>query len=274
MSSTKKFPDLEFPVHQDLVDLPSKGQFYAKDHPLYGQSCVEIGHIRGPEEDILTNKDYLRRDIAVDKLLQSLIVNDALKDDKVYNQLLIADQLAMITKARITAYTYDYACSIRCPSCRETSNFVFDLRKYAVKYPDIAADKDVSYDEETNQFIVNIPNTKISLRILPYTVDTQRKIKAKLLAKKDKTLTKKERYEDVIFSINEETDRKYVAEFFKVAPAFYLKWLETVIEDINIQISFEQQFVCKSCQFEQDLEPPFTVDFLYTPKMNRKKTSE
>lgn len=274
MSSTKKFPDLEFPVHQDMVDLPSKGKFYSKDHPLFGQTCVEILHIRGPEEDILTNKDYLRRDIAVDKLLQSLIVNDALKEDKAYNQLLIADQLLMITTARITAYTYDYACSIKCPECRETANFTFDLRKYTVIYPDLQFDKDITYDEEANQFIVNIPDTKISLRLLPYTVETQKKIKAKLLAKKDKTLTKKDKYEDIIFSINDETDRAYVAEFFKAVPAFYLKWLETVIEDINIQISFKQKYVCKFCQAEQDLEPPFTLDFLYTPKIQRKKPRE
>lgn len=273
-SSNSKFPELVFPSYTDMVDLPSGGKFYPKDHPLYCQTSVEIKQIRGPEEDILTNKDYLRRDIAVDKLLLSLIKNEQLKQEAAYNQLLIADQLMLINQARMTAYTYDYACSVRCPACKTTSTFKFDLRKHKVTLPDLTDDKEVKYDENTNQFIVNIPDTKIVLRLLPYTVGTQRKIKAKLLAKKDKTLTKKERYEDVIFSINDETDRKYINEFFNAIPAFYLKWLEAVIEDINISVSFEQQFVCSTCQHEQDLEPPFTADFLYTPKIQRKKSQE
>lgn len=271
MSSAQKFPELVFPSHIDMVDLPSGGKYYPKDHPLYGQSSIEIGQIRAHEEDILTNKDYLRRDIAVDKLLLSLFKNDSLKTDKNYGQLLVADQLMMINQARMTAYTYDYTCAVRCSSCGETSQFKFDLRNHTVKLPDLEKDKDVIYDEDTNQFVVTIPDTKIVLRLLPYTVDTQQKVKAKLLKKKDKSLTKCERYEDIIFSINDETDRKYVVEFFKVIPAFYLKWLEAVIEDINISVSFEQQFVCKFCQHEQDLEPPFTKDFLYTPKIQRQK---
>jgi len=274
MSSNNKFPELVFPSYTDMVDLPSGGKFYPKDHPLYGQTCVEIKQIRGPEEDILTNKDYLRRDIAVDKLLLSLIKNDNLKQDYAYNNLLIADQLMLVNQARMTAYTYDYSCSIRCPACKVVSNFKFDLRKHKIILPDLSNDKDVKYDEDTNQFVVTIPDTKIVLRLLPYTVGTQRKIKNKLLAKKDKSLSKKERYEDVIYSINDETDRKYISEFFNVVPAFYLKWLEAVIEDINITVSFEQQFVCSSCQYDEDLEPPFTVDFLYTPKIQRKKLQE
>lgn len=274
MSSNSKFPELVFPVYSDMVDLPSGGKFYPKDHPLYGQTSVEIKQIRGPEEDILTNKDYLRRDIAVDKLLLSLLKNDQLKQEAVYNQILIADQLMMINQARMTAYTYDYNCSIRCPSCKNTSVFKFDLRKSKVVIPDLSEDKEVKYDEETNQFVVSLPDTKVVLRLLPYTIGTQKAIKNKLLAKKDKILTKKERYEDIVFSINDETDKKYIAEFFNVVPAFYLKWLEAVIEDINISVSFEQQFVCSTCQHEEDLEPPFTADFLYTPKIQRKKSQE
>lgn len=275
MSSTnKKFPDLVFPIGTDMVELPSGGKFYSKDHPLYQQSCVEILHMRGPEEDILTNKDYLRKDIAVDKLLQALILDKTLQRETAYDQMLIADQLLLLTTARITAYTFDYVCSITCPACASVSKFNFDLRKYKVKSPNLENDKDVTYDEDTNQFIVTIPDTKIVLRILPYTVSTQKKIKAKLALKKVKTLTKKEKYEDIIVSINDEKDRRYIEDFFNAIPAFYLKWLESVIEDINISISFEQTFECENCGFTQDMEPPFTVDFLYTPKITRKKQSE
>jgi len=270
-TTTNKFPDLVFPSYTDMVDLPSKGKFYLKGHPLFEQTSVEIGQIRGPEEDILTNKDYIKRDIAVDKLLQSLLKNDQLRQDHFYDQLLIADQMLLVTQARITAYTFDYPCAIKCSECRETSNFSFDLRKYTVKTPSLENDKDVSYNEETNEFLVSIPDTQITLVIKPYTVGIQKKIKNKILAKKEKNLTKKEKYEDIIVSINGESDRKYINQFFEVIPAFYLKWLEAVIEDINIQISFEQEFVCKFCQHTQNLEPPFTLDFLYTPKIHRKK---
>lgn len=262
---------LLFPVGVDLVDLPSQGNFYGKDHPLCNNKCVEIMHMRGAEEDILANRDYIKKDIVLDKLLKSLIKDSDLKLDKHYNKLLVADQVAMIVRARTTAYTWHYPTLITCPACKTSVEFSFDLRKMEVKFPNLENDKNISYDAEKNRFVIKMPNVDLTFVTLPLTVEVQKKISNKLLSKKDKILTSKEKLEDFIVSVNNIETREIVEEFFKHAPAFYVKWLETAIADTNINISFAQEFHCDNCDHREVMEPPFTIDFLFTPKIKREK---
>lgn len=261
-----------FPSERSLIDLPSGGKFYPLGHPLCGQSHIEFFHMRAAEEDILTNRDYLKRDIAVEKLVHSVLVNDELKKDVNFSEILIADFSAIILNLRILAYTNDYEVSVSCPKCKETSKYIFDLNEYKYSKYDFSNDEDVLYNEQENLFHIKIPNTKILVKIYPNTIGIQRKIKNKLLNKKNKELTNKDMYEDLIHSINDSKDLKLIDLFFKQIPAFYLKWLITVIDDINPKLSLSQNFECKHCGYEEEIEPPFTTSFLFVQKINRKKT--
>ena len=68
---------LNFVVPTEFVDLPSGGVFYPEGHPLNGQTAVEIKHMTAKEEDILTSRTLLKKGVAIDRLLQSIIVNKA-----------------------------------------------------------------------------------------------------------------------------------------------------------------------------------------------------
>jgi hypothetical protein len=268
--SSNKLPELSFPTDTSLVDLPSHGKFYLPDHPLHQQQCAELIHMRGVEEDILTNRDYIKKEVAIDKLLQSLFCDSRLKEDRFYSKILFADQSAMILKTRIAAYTSDYPVTVICPRCKESVRYKFDLSKYTVKEPDYESDPNVMYNESDNTFSIKIPNTEITVKVVLATVGYHRKVKNKILNKKRKELTNKELYEDLIVSINEVSDLKLVDTFFKEIPAFYLKWLKTVLDDINPSISLVQDFTCEYCGHQDEIEPPFTTDFLFPQKLERK----
>ena len=60
-------------------------------------------YMTAKEEDILTNANYIRQGIVIDKLLQSLIVTPINYDD-----LLIGDKNAILIAARILGYGKDY----------------------------------------------------------------------------------------------------------------------------------------------------------------------
>ena len=45
---------LSFVVPTEFVELPSKGRFYPKEHPLHNKEVIEIKHMTAKEEDILT----------------------------------------------------------------------------------------------------------------------------------------------------------------------------------------------------------------------------
>ena len=48
---------VEISTPTQIVDLPSRGLFYPKEHPWYGKESVEIRFMTAKDEDILVNKD-------------------------------------------------------------------------------------------------------------------------------------------------------------------------------------------------------------------------
>lgn len=261
--------DLAFPVGKDIVDLPSKGNFYKQGHPFCGQTCTEILHMRGHEEDIIANRDYIRREIVLDKLLLSILCDPSLKDEKVFNDILIVDQAKLILQARISAYTWEYPVTLTCPKCREVVKFTFDLRKSKTVDPSFENDSNIKYLLDENLFEITIPDTTIVIKVKPLTIGVQKRFKNKLLSRKKKDISLREKYEDILVSINGINDPRIYDQFFKSIPAFYLKWFEAVLEDINPKLSLEQQFECENCGYLEDLEPPFSTDFLFTPKLTK-----
>ena len=60
---------LSYVVPTELVDIPSKGKFYPPEHPLHNKDQIEIRHMTAKDEDILVNQSYLKKGVAIDKLL-------------------------------------------------------------------------------------------------------------------------------------------------------------------------------------------------------------
>ena len=60
----KKF---KFPT--EIVELPSKGLLYPKNNPL-SSGKIEMKYMTAKEEDILTNQNYIKQGIVLDKLMR------------------------------------------------------------------------------------------------------------------------------------------------------------------------------------------------------------
>ena len=52
---------MQYAVPTDIVDLPSKGQFYGEGHPLFGKDSVEIRHMTAKDEDVLTKRSLIKK---------------------------------------------------------------------------------------------------------------------------------------------------------------------------------------------------------------------
>ena len=92
----------EFKFPTEEVELPSKGLVYPKDNPL-SSGKIEMKYMTAKEEDILTNQNYIKQGIVIDKLLKSLIVSKVNYDD-----LIVGDKNAVLIAARILGYGKDY----------------------------------------------------------------------------------------------------------------------------------------------------------------------
>jgi hypothetical protein len=73
---------LNFVTPTFLVDLPSKGRYYPQGHPLRGKESLEIREMTAKEEDILTSKNLITKNIVLDKLLESVIINKNIDNDQ------------------------------------------------------------------------------------------------------------------------------------------------------------------------------------------------
>ena len=93
--------DFKFPTEE--VDLPSKGLIYAKDNPL-SSGKVEMKYMTAKEEDILSNQAYIQKGVVLDKLLNSLLINDKVKID----DLIIGDKNALLIASRVLGYGKEY----------------------------------------------------------------------------------------------------------------------------------------------------------------------
>ena len=152
MANESKFPT-------EVVELPSKGYFYPKDNPL-ASGKVEMKYMTAKEEDILTSPNLLKQGIAIDKLLESLIVDKNIN----INDLLIGDKNALIVAARILAYGKEYEF-VTFDDSGEEVNATVDLTTLN--------DKEIDFDklpQGINEFPFELPNSKraIILRFLTH----------------------------------------------------------------------------------------------------------
>ena len=91
----------KFPT--EVIDLPSKGLVYPKEHPL-SSGNVEIKYMTAKEEDILTSPNLIEKGIVLDKLLESIIVTEGVKLD----DFIMGDKNTLLVSARILGYGKDY----------------------------------------------------------------------------------------------------------------------------------------------------------------------
>jgi hypothetical protein len=190
--------EIKFPT--EIVELPSKGLVYPPDSPL-ASGKIEMKYMTAKEEDILTNQNYIKQGIVLDKLLKSLIVSPI-----DYDNLILGDKNAVLVSARILGYGKDYSFKYK------GETVTVDLTECPLRYLD-----ESQVTVGVNEFSYTLPttNTQITYKIL--TNKDEKEIQAELEGykklNKDFTPELSTRLKHVIQSVNGNTDKKAVREF-------------------------------------------------------------
>ena len=191
--------ELNFPT--EIVELPSKGLIYPEGHPLRSGK-VEMKYMTAREEDILTNQNYIRQGIVIDKLLQSLLIT---KFD--YDDLLIGDKDAIMLSARILGYGKNYTFEYLGES------ITIDLTLLKEK----SLDKSKLISTNTNEFSFVLPHTDNTITFKLLTQKDEKSIEAEIegLKKINKEANNEltTRLKHMILSINGNYDQKSIREF-------------------------------------------------------------
>jgi hypothetical protein len=267
--TTPPAKSLDFVCPTEIVDLPSQGKYYPKEHHLHGVDSIEIRFMTAKDEDILTSKSLLRKGVAIDRFLQNILVDKKIK----VADLLIGDKNALIVASRITGYGADYSTKVTCPSCTTTQDYGFDLdtsdvnngglSTLAEETPDTAS-KITETDNST--WFVECPKSEVTVELQLLT-GVHEKFLAKSQAMKKKQKLPEAQLTDqlrqTIVSVNGSNEPKNINKFIDVMPALDSRFLRGVYDKLMPNIDLTQNFECHSCGFEQEMEVPFTTDFFW-----------
>ena len=146
----------KFPT--EVIDLPSGGKLYEKDSPL-AEGKLELKYMTTKEEDILMSENLITQGVVIDKLLDSLIVTQGVKQE----QLVLGDKNAVLVAARILAYGPHYTCEVANPNNLEQKiEHTFDLTECPFK----EAVDGVDYSNNSFDYETPVGKNKIKFKLL------------------------------------------------------------------------------------------------------------
>ena len=261
LAQTQSENPFSFVVPTEFVELPSKGLFYGEGHPLHNQDTIEIKQMTAKEEDILTSRALLKKGVALDRVISSIII------DKKINPatLLVGDRNAILIAARVSGYGNEYHTKATCPSCGAVQEYQFDLNEAEVYAGDgLLPEEGVKNDDGT--FTTILPRTKVEVtyrllngadeRALLTQLENARKRK-----KEENSITRQ--LKQIVVAVNGDVEQKNINFVVDNMPSSDSRHLRMVYKLSTPNVDMTQNFECAECGYEQDMEVPLTADFFW-----------
>jgi hypothetical protein len=242
MSEKFKFPT-------EIVELPSKGLLYPEGHPL-SEGKIEMKYMTAKEEDILTNLNYIKQGVVIDKLLQSLVITKFNWED-----LLLGDKNAIMIAARVLGYGKDYSFNY---NGEEITVDLSELPSIELNEEDV--------ERGVNEFEYELPFSKNKITFKYLTSRDEKAIEADIKGmkrlNKNSSADISTRLKHQILSVDGEEDKKVIRDFVdnymlaKDSSAFrtYLK---------STQPDIKMSFIHETSNGEEEVAVPVQVQFFW-----------
>ena len=263
-SQNEGLSDLSFVVGVDVVDLPSGGILYPEGHPLEGQSTIELKHMTAKEEDILTNAALIKNGTALDRVLNSLIINQNVPLDS----LIVGDKNALLLAARKSAYGEDYSAKVTCPACATNQTYDFDLGEIEGSSMDQITMLAEGVELTQNKTIlITTPKTGLTFELRPMIGVDEKEIEKKTKRYKKlkipATVGLTDNFALITVSINGEHDRSQIERVFEQLPAYDFRHLRRVYKACMPNIDLLAAFTCSECSAEEVINVPLNATFFW-----------
>jgi hypothetical protein len=249
---------LDFITPTEFVELPSKGR-YPPNHPMTGKESIEIRFMTAKDEDILTSKALLKQGVAIERLIQNVIVDKNIQAKDLY----IGDRNAIIIHARASAYGSIYKTKVNCPNCAEVSGHRFDLSEYN-SYDGMDWEGFEIEPTDYGTFKVILPLTDIVAEIRPLLGSDEAGMIREM--KKDKKGEKglvTSQLRKFCLSFNGYKDSATINKVVDHLTAGDSRYLRGAFAAISPDLSVKGDFQCSSCDHEEEMIVPFGADFFW-----------
>lgn len=246
----------KFPT--EVINLPSKGWFYASDNPL-SSGQIELKMMTAKEEDILTSPNLIQKNIVLDKLLEAVVIDKSVKPD----DMLVCDRNAAFFAIRRLAYGDQYDATLTCGRCGKENAVSIDLSKMDNRPFDF--DK---YTKGENSFSFKLPHSGKTVTCKLLTKKDENRIEEELkgMEKVSKDVRREitTRLGHIIIAVdgNSETAtvRRFVNEELSSKDSLALRrHLRETMPDIDTTFDF----TCQHCGLERKEETPMGVSFFW-----------
>ena len=235
----------------EVIDLPSEGKLYPKEHPC-SNGKIEIKYMTAKEEDILTSQNLIKKGVVIDRLLDSLILTSGVTTD----DLIVGDKNAVMIAARVLAYGPEYACDITNPSTGEVMTHTFNLADCPFKkLPDGISE---------NLFEVTLPISKKKIKFVILTGKEESLIEKDLKASKklgsvSPELTTRLRY--VIKEVDGDNSQSVINDIAVNMLARDSMYLREEMQKVSPDIELEQEVEIEGESVKVAI--PMTVGFFW-----------
>ena len=247
-------------IPTEIVPLPSKGLVYPLDNPL-SAGQIEIRYMTAKDEDILTNPNYLKRGIALDKLYESLVVGNGKGQPVNLNDMVLGDRSAIMLAARVLGYGSDYEITLENPDTGEKFQHIVDinlLKPYEI---------DESLYNNSREFEFELPVSKKKLVIKLQTAVEQKAIEKASAAQERAGIPVKgttNYLKNLIVSIDGNDDTKFINEFVEnYLLAKDSLMLRKFIVDVTPDYDLSLDVDVPSQNFFKKIQLPIDIQFFW-----------
>jgi hypothetical protein len=230
-------PKNQYDFPTEIVELPSKGLLYPKNHPL-SSGTIEIKYMTAKEEDILSTESYIKQGVVLDKLCESVIVTKGVK----YGDLLIGDKNALLFAARSLGYGSQYQTSVK---SEDGVEIPISVNLDELKHKQIDETLITPYE---NRFKFELPKSKKTIEFKLLTVQDQKDIDSVLKSYKKlgpmyaaSNLTT--RLKKMILSVDGNSNPGDVSIFVDNMPAIdsraFREYILKIQPDVDLEVEVE-----------------------------------
>jgi hypothetical protein len=236
----------KFPT--EVVELPSKGLIYPKDHIL-SSGKVEMKYMTAKEEDILSNQNFIQKGIVLDKLLEALTLGKFdIKD------IVTGDKNAILVASRVLGYGKDYS-------------FIYKGKEYTV---DLSKLENKPFNESLvtpkGTIIYTLPTSKNEIEFKFLNEKDEEKITQEIEGfkkiNKESSTGVTTRLKHQIISIDGSSDKNNIKDFVDnyllASDSRALRaYIKSVSPDVNLSLKENVNGV------EEDIDIPINLNFFW-----------
>jgi hypothetical protein len=227
--------EYDFPT--EVMDLPSQGKIYPKDNPL-SSGRITIKYMTAKEEDILSSQNLIKKGVVLDKLFESIIVDNINMDD-----IAIGDKNAILLATRMLGYGADYQFSFYSSVKSDVVEATVDLSKIQTKEVDFSIFK----NKNEFEYITPVGKNKIVFKLLTHGDEKliDRDIEALKKINKDVSSDITTRLRYMIVSIDGNSDMgavsKYVNSMLARDSRAFRDYVKSISPDLNMKFNYTHE---------------------------------